>query len=100
MLHPAKTKNTSSFTNLPGWLLLSRDDTFLLLRDGYFMKADILHDRPHNGQTTHLGREGINLIGPLADIAEQALDRMSGLNVAMHRRGKGIKGQQMLFIFG
>ncbi len=32
------------------------------------MKADILHDRPHNGQTTHLGGEGINLIGPYAGL--------------------------------
>ena len=62
------------------------------------MKADILHDSPDNGQTAHLRGEGINLIGPLSDIAEKALDRIGGLNVAMHGRGKGVKRQQMLFI--
>ena len=63
------------------------------------MQADILHDSPDNGQTTHLRGEGINLIGPLPDIAEKALDGIGGLNVAMHGRWKGVKRQQMLFIF-
>ena len=62
------------------------------------MKTDILHHGPDNRQTALLRGEGINLIGPLSDIAEKALDRISRLNVAMHGRGKGVKRQQMLFI--
>ena len=62
------------------------------------MKTDILHHGPDNRQTAHLCGEGINLIGPLSDSAEKALDRIGGLNVVMHGRGKGVKRQQMLFI--
>jgi hypothetical protein len=68
------------------------------LAERYFVKADILHHGPDNGQTTHLGREGINLIGALSHIAEKAFDGIGGLNMTMHGRGKGIKRQQMLFI--
>jgi len=62
------------------------------------VETDILHDRPDNGQTAHLGRKGINLIGALSDITEKAFNRIGGLDVAMHALWKGIKGQQMLFI--
>jgi len=47
---------------------------------------------------SRFAREGINLIGPLSDIAEKALDGIGGLNVVMHGRGKGVKRQEMLFI--
>jgi hypothetical protein len=62
------------------------------------MKANILHDRPHNRQTTHLSGKGINLIGALSDIAKKAFDGIGGLNVAMHALWKRIKRQEMLFI--
>jgi len=38
------------------------------------MKADILHDSPDNGQTTHFSGKGINLIGALSNITEEAFD--------------------------
>lgn len=46
-------------------------------------------------QTTHLGGKGVNLIGALSHIAEEALDGIGRLNVAMYRRWKGVKGEQM-----
>ena len=51
-----------------------------------------------NGQTTHLGGKAINLIGALSNIAEEALDGIGGLNVAMHALWKRVKRQEMLFI--
>jgi hypothetical protein len=62
------------------------------------MKSDILHDSPDNGQTTHFGGKGINLIGALSNIAEETFDSIGCLNVAVHRRWKRVKGEQMLFI--
>jgi hypothetical protein len=62
------------------------------------VETDILHHGPHNGQTTRLGRKAVNLVSALSNIAEEAFDGIGRLNVAMHGRGKGIKGQQMLFI--
>ena len=38
------------------------------------MQADVLDARPDNGETTGLGREGVNLIDPLPHIAEEAFD--------------------------
>ena len=63
------------------------------------MKTDILHHGPDNAQTAHLRREGINLIGALSNIAEKAFDGIGRLNMTIHGRWKGIKCQQMLFIF-
>src|SRR5690348_3748069 len=63
-------KNISSFTSLGRWLLAFTPRCVLSLENGYGMKPDILHDSPDNGQTAHLGGEGINLIGALAHIAE------------------------------
>src|SRR3954454_12865446 len=62
------------------------------------MKPDVLHDSPDNGETAHLRGEGINLIGALSHIAEEAFDSIGRLNVTMHRRWKRVKGEQMLFI--
>jgi hypothetical protein len=44
------------------------------LAEHYFVKTDILHHDPDNGQTAHLCRESINLIGAMSDIAEKAFD--------------------------
>ncbi len=68
------------------------------LTDRNFWQADILHDRPHNAQARSLRRKGVNLIGALAHIAKQALNRIGAPNVTMQNRRKRIKGQQMLFI--
>ena len=57
-----------------------------------------LHHRPHNGETTGFGGEGINLIGSLSHIAEKAFDGVGRANVAMHDLRKGVKREQMLFI--
>jgi|SRR5579859_6986110 len=62
------------------------------------MKMDILHYSPDNSETTRLGCEGINLVSALPDIAEEAFDGIGALDVSMHRRGKGVKSQQMLLI--
>ena len=70
-----------------------------LLGDRNLGQMNILHRCPNDGQTTGFGREGINLIGALPDIAKEALHRVGAANVAMHQQGKRIKGQQMLFIF-
>ncbi len=55
-----------------------------MLEHSYFVETNILHNRPHDGQTTHLGGKGINLIGALSDIAEEAFDGIGRLNMAMH----------------
>ena len=70
-----------------------------MLAHSYCVETDILHNRPHNGQTTHLGGKGINLIGALSNIAEEAFYGIGRLNVTMHSRWKSVKGQEMLFIF-
>ncbi len=62
------------------------------------MKTDILHHGPDDGETAHLRREGINLIGALSNIAEKAFDGIGRLNMTIHGRWKGIKRHQMLFI--
>src|SRR6266699_3617181 len=63
-----------------------------------FVQTDILDRSPDHGQTTGLRREDIDLISALAHIAEQAFNGIGGLNVAVHRLRKSIKGQQVLFI--
>jgi hypothetical protein len=45
------------------------------------------------------GREDVDLIGTLPHIAQQAFNRIGAANVTVHDWWKGIKGQQMLFIF-
>ncbi len=62
-------------------------------------QVDILHHRPDNRQTRRLCRKGVNLIGALPDIAKETFNRIGTANVAMRHRWKGIKRQQMLFIF-
>jgi hypothetical protein len=64
------------------------------------VQADVLDRGPDNRQATALGREDANLIGALAHIAEETLDRVGGLNVPMHRSRKIIKCQRFLFFLG
>ncbi len=54
---------------------------------------------PDDSQTTHLGREHINLIGALAHIAKQTLDGIGRADVAMHGLRKVVKGQRLVFLF-
>jgi hypothetical protein len=44
---------------------------------------DILHDSPNNDQATGFRREGINLVCPLANMAEKAFDGIGRANGAM-----------------
>jgi hypothetical protein len=53
------------------------------------VQADILDGGPDDRQATGLRREHINLIGAVTHIAEQTLNCIGGLNVPMHRSGKG-----------
>src|SRR5205823_13851577 len=69
------------------------------LRNGNLGQTDILHHSPDNGETTGFRGEGINLIGPLPDIAKEAFNRVGTANGAMHDLREGIKCQEMLFIF-
>ena len=62
------------------------------------MQTDVLDRGPDNCETTGLGREHINLIGALPHIAEQTLNGIGALNVAVHALRKGIKRQQVLFV--
>src|SRR5260221_2526859 len=71
---------------------------YFLLAYRYFVKTDILHHGPDNGETAHLRREGINLIGALSHIAEKAFNGIGRLNMTIHGRWKGIKREEMLFI--
>jgi hypothetical protein len=60
----------------PAWKagsLLFRSDDGFRFRYGYLLKTDILHHSPNDGQTTHLGGKGINLIGALSNIALRSL---------------------------
>ena len=68
------------------------------LADRNFRQTNILHDGPNDRQATGFGRESIDLIGALPDIAKEAFNGVGTANIAMHDRWKGIKGQQMLFI--
>ncbi len=70
------------------------------LADRDLWQADILRYRPDDGQTTGFGRKSVNLIGALPHIAKQAFNGIGAPNVAMHDWWKGIKRQEMLFIFG
>ncbi|SRR6266496_3394668 len=63
-----------------------------------FVQADILDRCPDNSQATGLRCEHVDLIGALPHEAPETLNGIGGLNVAMHRLRKGIKGQEVLFI--
>src|SRR3989442_8309087 len=61
------------------------------LRDGNLWQADILHHRPHDGQTAGFCRKDVNLIGALPDIAEKTFNGIGTADVAMHDRRESIK---------
>ena len=84
-------KNISPYTSAEDWLLALRREAAGPLENHDFMETDILHHGPDNGQTTHLSRESIDLIGTLPHIAEKALDGIGGLDVSMHNRWKRVK---------
>ncbi len=46
-----------------------------------FSQRNALDGGPDDGQATHLGGEHVDLVGPLTDIAEQTLDRLSRLHI-------------------
>ena len=87
--------------NHPFWLVvfLPRAIAVEPLADRNLRQADILHHGPNDSQTTAFRGEGVNLIRALPDIAKQAFNGVGASDVAMHDRRKGIKGQQVLFIF-
>jgi hypothetical protein len=66
---------------------------------GNAWQVDILHHGPNNREARGFSRKGVNLIGPLPHIAEEAFNRIGAANVAMHQWWEGIKRQQMRFIF-
>jgi hypothetical protein len=49
-----------------------------------FVQTNVLDGGPDDRQTTGLCREDLDLISPLAHIAEKTLNRIGGLNVAVH----------------
>ena len=58
-----------------------------------------LHHGPHDDQTTCFRRKRVDLISVLAHITEKAFDGVRRADIPMHHGRKGIKGQQMLFVF-
>lgn len=58
-----------------------------------------MHDRPDNGQAAGFRREGVNLVSPLPHIAKETFNGIGAANVTMHDWWKGIKREQMGFIF-
>ena len=71
------------------WLTLGSETKAGSHRD--FVQADILNGGPDNRQATVLGREDVNLIGALPDVAEEAFDGIGGLNMSMHGLRKLVK---------
>ncbi len=61
-------------------------------------QGNALDGCPDDGETTHLGREHVNLVGALAHEAPQTLNSVGGPDVAMHRVGKVIKGHGFVFL--
>ena len=68
------------------------------LGDRNLWQADILHDRPHDGQTAGFRREGVDLIRALPHITEKTFNRIGAANVTVHDRRKSVKGEEMFFI--
>ena len=62
------------------------------------MQADVLDRGPDNCQATGLRREHVDLISALSDIAEEAFNRISGLNVPVQGGRKLVKRQRFLFL--
>ena len=79
--------------------LNSDDKHYSALVGWYLGQADILHDGPHDGQTTGFSGKGVNLIRALPDIAKETFNGIGTADIAMHDRWKSVKCQKMLFIF-
>ena len=62
------------------------------------MQADILDGGPNDGQATGLRREHVDLISPLAHIAEKTFNGVGRLNVPVHGSREGIKRERLLFL--
>src|SRR6266568_8359088 len=78
------------------WLTLASETKADSHRD--FVQVDILDRGPHNRQATVLGREDVNLISALPDVAEEAFDGVGGLDVAVHRLRKRKKREEVFFV--
>src|SRR6266700_8142319 len=65
---------------------------------GYFVQADVLDGGPDNREATRLGGKHVDLIGALPHIAEEALNSIGGLNVAVHGDRELVKREEMLLI--
>src|SRR5438477_1748828 len=65
---------------------------------GDFVQADVLDGGPDNREATGLGGKHVDLIGALPHIAEEALNRIGGLNVAVHGGRELVKREEMLLI--
>lgn len=62
-----------------------------------FSQANAFDRGPDDRQATHLGREHVDLVGALTHIAEQTLDSVCCADVALHRLGKLVKSQRLVF---
>ncbi len=82
-----------------GWLRIPKPISKQALADRNLWQTDVLHHRPHDGQTTRFCGEGVNLIRALAHEAPQAFNGIGTPNVAMHHLWEGVKRQEMRFIF-
>jgi hypothetical protein len=65
-----------------------------------FSQRNGLDGGPDEGEATHLGSEDVDLVGALTNVAEQALNRVGGPDVAVHRLRKVVKGQGLVFLLG
>jgi hypothetical protein len=82
----------------PDWLVVHQPIAIKLwlLPNGNLGQSYVLHDCPHNGQTTGFRREGVNLVSPLLNIAKEAWGGIGTPNVAVHHGWKSVKRQKML----
>jgi hypothetical protein len=100
-----EAQNTSSFstTLLAGsglmfYCALPLPFSPLGLFERDFSQSNAFDRCPDDGQATHLGREHIDLVSPLAHVAEETLDGIGGLDGAMHRLRKVVKRQRLVFL--
>jgi hypothetical protein len=63
------------------------------------VQTNILDRGPDNRQATGFRRKDVDLIGALAHITKEAFNSIGGSNVPVHPLRKGIKGQEVLFVF-
>jgi hypothetical protein len=87
--------------NHPFWLVAYVPTTISVerLRNGNAGQMNTLHRRPNNREATGLSRKGIDLVGPLPNIAEKAFNGIRAANIPMHHRRERIKREKMLLVF-